>query len=200
MRVEPYSVGSFLHVLKRGGRGSLIVRDEADRWRFLKMLFLLNDKHFSKNWIYEDRSSVFNRPNSWPDRSPIVHVVAYTLMPNHLHLILEEIEEGGVTLFMKRLGQSMTNYSNEKYQERGSLFQGAYRSKTIADDSYLRYVSTYVMVKNTFELYPEGGLKAGTEDFDRVWDWAKEYNFSSLGDYAGVRADSPILASQQSLI
>ncbi len=199
MRVEPYSIGSYLHVLKRGGRGSLIVRDEADQWRFLRMLFLLNDKSFNKNWVYSETKSVFSRPKSWPARTPIVGLISYTLMPNHIHLILEEIEEGGVTLFMKRLGQSMTNYSNDKYHEKGSLFQGAYKSKTITDDTYLRYVAAYVMVKNTFELYPEGGLQAGVEDFDKVWDWAVEYNFSSLGDYSGNRNNSPVLTENNLL-
>ncbi len=193
MRVEPYSVGSYLHIVKRGARGLNIVRDESDRWRFLRMLFLLNDKHFSKNWIYEDHRHVFSRPSSWPDREPLVEVLGYTLMPNHFHLLIQEISEGGVSLFMQRLGQSMTNHSNEKYEERGSLFQGAFRSKTIVEDEYLRYVAAYVMVKNTFELYPDGGLRSAIEDFEKAWSWAKDYNFSSLGDYSGVRKGSPIL-------
>ncbi len=79
------------------------------------------------------------------------------------------------------------------------MFQGAYKSKTITDDTYLRYVAAYVMVKNTFELYPEGGLQAGVEDFDKVWDWAVEYNFSSLGDYSGNRNNSPVLTENNLL-
>jgi putative transposase len=193
MRVEPYTVGSYLHVIKRGARGIDIVRDESDRWRFLRMLFLLNDEHFDRYWRDVELNGIFDRPTSLPPQQPIVEVLAYTLMPNHFHLLLREIKSGGVTLFMKRVGQSLTNHANEKYKEKGSLFQGAYRSKTILEDEYLRYVAAYVMVKNTFELYPNGGLIAGVDNFDKVWDWAREYNFSSLGDYAGVRKTSPLL-------
>ncbi len=157
------------------------------------MLFLLNDQHFDRYWRDNKLDGLFSRPEHLLPRQPIVEVVAYTLMPNHFHLILHEIQEGGTTLFMKRLGQSMTNHANEKYAEKGSLFQGPYRSKTISEDEYLRYVSAYVMVKNTFELYPDGGLQAGMESFDKVWDWAVEYKFSSLGDYSEVRSNSPIL-------
>lgn len=194
MRVEPYSVGSFLHVVKRGARGIDIVRDESDRWRFLRILFLLNDKHFKSDWHFESTGNgLFSRPSSWSPREPIVDILAYTLMPNHFHLILQEIQEGGVSLFMKRLGQSMTNHANEKYGEKGSLWQGAFKSRTIDVDGYFRYVSAYVMVKNSFELYPEGGLQASQKNFDVAWEWAKDYKFSSLGDYAGARSSSAIL-------
>lgn len=200
MRVEPYTVGSYLHVIKRGARGVNIVRDEQDRWRFLKMLYLLNDAHFNSDWFFDkDNNSIFHRPVHWPVRDPIIDILAYTLMPNHFHLILREKQQGGLTTFMKRLGQSMTNYSNEKYGENGSLFQGAFRSKTIDQDDYLRYVAAYVMVKNTFELYPEGGLQSGVENFDKVWEWSVQYDFTSLGDYSGYRNSSEVLANDNLL-
>lgn len=194
MRVEPFTVGSYLHIVKRGARGSLIVRDEADQYRFLRMLYLLNDSNFNQNWKFHKLDGLFSRPTNWSEREPIVDILAYTLMPNHFHLLLREIEDGGVSLFMKRLGQSMTNHANEKYEEKGSLFQGAYRSRTIESDEYFRYVAAYVMVKNTFELYPDGGLYEGVNNFEKVWDWAAKYKFSSLGDYTEYRNSSPILA------
>lgn len=193
MRVEPYTVESCLHVVKRGARGIDIVRDEADKYRFLRILFLLNDKNFKDDWSKFSLEGLFSRPENWLPREPIVDILAYTLLPNHFHLILREIQEGGVSLFMKRLGQSMTNHANDKYGEKGSLWQGAFKSRTIDSDDYLRYVSAYVMVKNTFELYPEGGLEASKTNFDKVWKWAEDYQFSSIGDYAGVRSNSPIL-------
>lgn len=157
------------------------------------MIFLLNDEHFDSHWTNSDLQHVFFRPQHWPERVPIVNILAYTLMPNHVHFILKEVKKGGTTLFMKRIGQSMTNHSNEKYNQTGSLWQGSFKSRTINTDDYLRYAAAYVMVKNTFELYPEGGLTAAKEKFDMVWDWAIKQNFSSLADYAGFRADSPIL-------
>lgn len=194
MRVEPYTLDSYIHIIKRGARGTDIVRDEDDRWRFLRSLYFMNDHFFDKNWTLTTKGkAMFHRPEEWPKQEPLVEIAAYTLMPNHFHLLLREIEEGGVSKFMQKLGQSMTNYTNDKYQESGSLFQGAYRSKTIDSDEYLRYVSAYVMVKNTFELYPKGGLKEANENFEDAWIWARNYSFSSLSDYTGERSSSPIL-------
>ncbi len=192
MRVEPYEVGSYLHVLKRGARGLPIVGDEFDRQRFLRVLFHMNDEYLEQNWDRLSFSAPFERSISWPERKPLVAVLAYTLMPNHIHLLLREIRAGGTSLFMKKVGQSMTNHHNEKYNERGSLFQGSYTCRTIGSDRYLQYVAAYIMVKNTFELYPRGGLRGAAQHFEKAWSWACAYPFSSLGCYMSAQ-DVPIL-------
>ena len=94
---------------------------------------------------------------------------------------------------MQKLGQSMTNHFNEKYRQKGSIFQGSYKGRTVEDDNYFRYLAVYVMVKNPFELYPKGGLEGSRKNFDDAWDWAIDYPFCSLADYAGKRKNSPIL-------
>lgn len=194
MRVEPYTVGSYVHVIKRGARGLDIVRDESDKWRFIRTLYFMNEKFFDQNWMLSTKSeSMFFRPEQWPERKPLVEILCYTLLPNHFHLLFREIQENGMSQFMKKLGQSMTNHANQKYEERGSLFQGSYRSKTMDSDEYLRYVAAYIMVKNTFELYPQGGLTRAQRDFEAAWQWSITYPFSSLGDYADIRRTSPIL-------
>ena len=96
-------------------------------------------------------------------------------------------------MFMKKLGQSMTEHANLKHKEKGSLFQGAYKSKTIKTNEYLQHLAVYIMVKNVFELYPKNGLVGAQENFEDAWRWAIAYQFSSFGDYAGVRNNSPII-------
>ena len=169
-----------------------IVGDEFDKVRFLKLLFHMNDTYIDHDWDIVAHENPFHRPEEWPERQPLVNVVAFTLMPNHAHLLLKEIEEGGISAFMQKVGQSMTNHFNLKYHQKGSLFQGPYRGKTINDDEYLRYVAAYIMVKNVFELYPKGGLKGAITHFDPAWRWAVTYRFSSLSTYAG-ESTLPIL-------
>lgn len=193
MRVEPFVVGSYIHVIKRGARGMPITHGRQDRERFLRILYFLNDAYFNEFWDDMTRGQkILRRPETWPPQKPLVEILAYTLMPNHLHLMLKEIRKGGVSLFMKKLGQSMSNHFNQKYDQKGSLFQGAYKSRTIQNDSYLRYAAAYIMVKNVYELYPKGGLRTATAHFDMAWAWAINYRFSSMGTYIGIQ-DSPII-------
>lgn len=197
MRKEPFSIGNFVHLVRRGGRGLPIVKNESDRLRFLKVQYYLNDTHAKENWFREldevNKGSIFSWPESWPERNPLCSLCAYTLLNNHLHLIAFEKRENGISKFMHKSGISMTKHHNEKYRERGSLFQGSYKARVIDSDKYLRWVVPYVMVKNTFEMHPRGYTYAASH-FYEAWEWAITYPFSSLGDYAGER-NSPIIDS-----
>ncbi len=192
MRVEPYGIGSIMHVTKRGVRGMDITRDASDQRRFQKLLFYMNDTFHDDNWKKSvEGHDDFFRPEWWPEPEPLVHILAWTLMPNHVHLLIEEIREDGTTKFLQRVFGSMTAHFNAKYDERGSLFQGAYRSRTVSEDAHLRYLAFYIQVKNVLELYP-GGLKRSSEQFDDAWNWATTYEFSSLPAFLSI-VESPII-------
>ncbi len=189
MRKEDFVVGSYVHIVKRGTRGLPIVRDDVDRFRFLLMLTHFNDQFASLNWyrdlMEENLHNSLLRPSHWPVQERLVNIIAFCLVENHFHLILEELSEGGIARFIQRLGTGMAKKFNERYKEKGALFQGAYRAKTISDDRYFRYVSAYVQLKNAIDVYPGGHLSA-RKDFNRAYDWACTYPYTSLGDYVGV--------------
>lgn len=183
MRIEPFGVGSVVHVVKRGARGMEIVKSKEDKLYFALQLRHLNDMFKSEHW---DRQLIadapFERPEIWPAAQPLVRILAWTLLPNHFHLILQEIREGGVSKFMQKLCNSMSQHFNATYNEKGSIFQGAYKSRTVTDDAYLRYVVPYVVLKNTLELFP-GGLIRAQKDFDAAWEWALRYPYTSLASF-----------------
>lgn len=192
MRIEPRGVGSIVHVIQRGARGLNIVRDKRDRARFGELLFYLNDSFSDPNWLKAKKECApFERPDYWPDRDPLVQILAWTLMPNHFHLLLEEIQDGGIAKFMQRVCGSMSMAFNAKYSEHGSLFQGSYKSKTVDSDRYIQYLIYYIQVKNVLELYP-GGLSQAILHFDDAWSWALQYPFSSFPSYA-AKLVSPII-------
>jgi putative transposase len=199
MRKEPFTIGNFVHVYNRGNRKQPIVIDEKDRWHFLQMLYYFNTEKTPPNPFQELRHNLksdFNHkliwPKEWPPRQPIVTILAFVLMKNHFHLILKEIKKEGIALFMQKLGTGMTMYFNKKYDESGRLFQGAYKARCVNEDSYMRYLSVYIQVKNIFELYP-GGLRKAVQNFDKAFDWAAQYPYASLGDYFTDR-NSPIIS------
>lgn len=200
MRKEKFTVGSFVHVYNRGNRKQPIVRDQRDKWHFLELLFYFNNKLSITNFSHylhrlEPSSNQPEKPFTWSEewlpRKPIVKILAFSLLENHFHLLLKEIQKDGISLFMKKLDTGLASYFNAKYQEVGSLFQGSYKARRIDRDLYLKYLSVYIQVKNPFETYP-GGFQKAIQDFDKAYAWAVKNSYSSLGDYAGVR-NSPII-------
>lgn len=199
MRVDPFSIGSVIHVTKRGTRGTNIVRDLSDKHRFVKSLFLLNDTNIGSNWYRETAElPLFERPPRWSLREPLVHILAWTLLSNHFHLLLQEIREGGTAKFMQRLGGSMSMCFNLKYKEKGSIFQSAYHARIVEEDAHMNYLAFYILVKNVLEMYP-GGLVAARANFDDAWKWARTYPFSSLpGIISGENV--PIVTDPEGLL
>ena len=132
-------------------------------------------------------SRQFEWPKKWPPHNPLVKILSYRLRENHYHLLLKEIKKGGISKFMKRLGDAITKYINKKYGQTGRIFQGAYRGKTAMKDvRILHYLDVYVQVFNAFEDYP-GGIEKALKEFDRAWEFALNDPFSSLGESFGIR-------------
>jgi putative transposase len=185
---EPCGVDSFVHVIQRGAHGMSIVRDKADRERFLFMLAHFNDEFAPVNWFRDisiNNRPSFDRPESWPEQTKIVRIIGFCLLTNHFHLLIQEVVEGGISKFLQRIGTAISMHFNKKYDEHGSLFQGPYRSRTIVSDTHLTYASAYVQVKNAFDMR-KGGVKVAMRDFDQSYTWALNYPYTSLGDYAGI--------------
>ena len=195
-RNHQFAPGSYIHLCNRGVKKMPIRREEGDFWRLLFNLFYFNHtdrapEHWRRELEHLGGPAKFLWPEGWGERDPLVSILALSLMPNHLHLILKERVEGGISKFAHRVLMGYAKFINEKYEESGSLFQGPFRSRLITDDNDLRYLAVYVMVKNPFEMYP-GGLKKAISNFDDAYERTIQSPFNSLAEYAGRRV-SPIV-------
>ena len=70
-------------------------------------------------------------------------VLAYCLMPNHVHLVLRTTREP-IGAVIKRLGVRYSGWFNRKYGRVGHLFQDRFRSQAVEDDGYFVTLIRYV--------------------------------------------------------
>jgi REP element-mobilizing transposase RayT len=85
----------------------------------------------------------------------IVAVVAYCLNPNHFHLLLKQLVDGGIAKFMQKLQAGYTYYFNVKNQRSGSLFQGTFKSNVVSEEAYLNKIFGYVNKNYAVHSIPE---------------------------------------------
>ena len=197
MKTRPFSVGSYVHVMKRGTRKMPIVHDTSDMDRFIHMLYYFNDEYCDENWhrslLDANLLSTWQRLPYWPERKPLVKIIFFCLMPNHFHLLLKEVTEGGLSLFMQKLLTGYSMYFNTKYHRRGTLFEGRFKAKDLYTDEYLKYQYVYI------HLNPIGIIDAGWKDKQienrmKAKKFLKNYKYSSYKDYVGEnREESAIL-------
>lgn len=160
MNRDPFETGGIYHIYNRGTDKRVVFLDHGDRVRFLDNLYEFNDEHPAANWRQKESPEV--RP-----REKLVEIISYCLMPNHFHLMVRQIQDGGITLFMRKLGTGYTMYFNKKYDRSGALFQGKFKSVFVDKDVYLKYLPHYIHL-NPSEL--------------PSMDW-RNYRWSSCGAF-----------------
>ncbi len=72
-----------------------------------------------------------------------IHLLAYCLMSNHMHLLLQESSSKLEQLF-RRLITSYVSYFNKKYKRTGHLFQDRYKSEPVESDAYFLVLFSYI--------------------------------------------------------
>ena len=111
--------GGIYHITVRGNNRQAIFCGEADFQRYLAALHHI--------------------------RGELPHrVLAYALMPNHVHLVLQADENVALSDVMHRLSTDYTRYFNKRYHRVGQLYQGRFYSNFVNRDAYLLEVTRYV--------------------------------------------------------
>jgi putative transposase len=141
-RKTSFAVGEYYHLYNRGVDKRIIFEDEHDIQRFLKSMLEFNTVDPIGS-LYE-HSFVKLGGETPKSQTSLVDIIAYCLNPNHFHLILREVSEGGISEFMKRLSGGYTGYFNQKHKRSGALFQGVFKSVHVAANGYLVHLSAYV--------------------------------------------------------
>lgn len=150
--IKPYLAGGYYHIYNRGVNKRTIFKDEQDYAVFLsylKIYLLPKDK--------EGLSSIISNKNSSPKEKDQalrelnlnnfngqIELIAYCLMPNHFHLLVHQINERDIKLFLQSLMTRYTMFFNKKYRRIGSLFQGCYKAVLVETDEQLLYLTRYI--------------------------------------------------------
>lgn len=106
-----------------------------------------------------------------PNAEKLVQIIAYCLMPTHIHFILKQLQENGISLFMGNLLNSYTRYFNVKHKRKGPLWEGRFKNVLVQTDEQLLHLTRYVHLNPT---------SAGI--VNKPQDW----RYSSYHEYLGL--------------
>ncbi len=139
--------GALYHITTRGNRRETIYLRDSDRVRFLEILGKASERF---HW----------------------RCLAYCLMGNHYHLVIETLE-ANLAAGMRHLNGVYTQEFNRQHRRVGHVFQGRYKAILVDKDRYLQEVCRYVI------LNP---VRAGLVRSAGQWRW------SSYREMIGRRA------------
>ena len=110
--------GAFYHVMNRGNARQVVFRDRHDYETFLTLL-----QGSAELWE--------------------IKLHAYSLMPNHYHLLIET-PLGNLSRAMRHINGVYTQRYNRHHKRDGHLFRGRYKAILVEDDAYLVELVRYI--------------------------------------------------------
>ena len=106
-------------------------------------------------------------------------------MPNHFHLLVTPLIEGGISQFMGKLATGYSMYFNKKSERTGRLFEGTFKSIHVDSDQYLKYLFSYIHL-NPVKLYKSDWREEGLQDKEKAFNYVKSFYYSSLRECVGI--------------
>ena len=187
-RLFNFAPDEYYHLYNRGTDKRDIFMDRDDYFRFFILLYLANGTEPVHLNNYRGLASVELFGEDVPGR--LVDIGAYCLMPNHFHLLVKEIKDGGLSIFMHKLLTAYTMYFNKKHERSGSLFQGTFKARHAASDDYLKYLFAYIHLNPVKLINSHWKDDGGIKNLPTTIKYLNNYRYSSFLDYVG-QVDRP---------
>jgi len=170
------------HVFSRSIFKFVIFRDDYDFERMKSLLwFYRKDKPVIKYSAFEElkNKEEFYKQNVI-DNDALVEIIAYCIMPTHVHIILKQVKDKGISVFVSNVLNSYTRYFNSRIKRKGPLWESRFRSVIVDTDEQLMHVTRYV------HLNP---VTARLINDPILW------KYSSYGEFIGKIVAEPVICN-----
>jgi putative transposase len=134
------------HVFSRSIFKFEIFRDECDFERMKSLLwFYKREKPVIRYSFFLElkNKDEFYKQNII-DNDELVEIIAYCIMPTHVHLVLKQLKDKGISIFLSNALNSYTRYFNCKIKRKGPLWESRFKSVKVDTDEQLMHLTRYL--------------------------------------------------------
>ena len=176
-RKIPLVTWQVYHILSRSIAEYKIFNSQED---YLRMQQLLEYYQVENNQKFSDfivsrgvtRGNFYNYLEKInKNKKELVQIIAYCLMPTHLHLILKQLKKDGISKYIGNILNSYTRYFNMKHKRKGPLWEAKFKNILMDSDEQLLHLTRYI------HLNPATAL---------IVKKPEEWEYSSYKDYLGL--------------
>lgn len=185
----PLVNGEYYHVVVRAVGDTVVFENENDFYRGIFSIYEFNNDNKVNIWQRrlqrkkEKEIATSDVAMTIDKRDKFVDILAFSFMPNHLHLILKQLKNNGITEFMKKVNGGYAKYFNEKHKRMGHLFN-KFRAVHISSDEQLKNAFVYVHT-NLISIIEPGWKEKGIENPKKVKEFLENNKRHSYPDYLG---------------
>lgn len=114
---------------------------------------------------------------AFTSKDNLVQIICYCLMPTHIHLLLKQLTENGISIYIRDLLDSYSRNFNSSHKRKGPLWDNRFKNVLIENDEQLLHLTRYIHLNPT---------SAGLVDNPKNWQ------FSSYHEYVGSAVNGQI--------
>lgn len=192
MRKDTLTNDKVYHIFSRSIAGFIIFNNDYDyeRMRQLVQYYKINND----NIRYSDFANLQSVNNDGfyntfdmvkKDKEQLVQIIAYHLMPTHIHLVLKQLQDKGISLYMKHVLDSYSKYFNIQHKRNGPLWESRFKSVLVKKDEQLLHLTRYLHLNS-----------ATAKLVNKPQDW----QFSSYKEYLGKIEDNSAICQFNDLL
>ncbi|KPJ55303.1 hypothetical protein AMJ47_00280 [Parcubacteria bacterium DG_72] len=190
-RKQQFDNNSIYHIILRAIDNNVLFNNTNDYYRGIFSLYEFNDSRAANIQRRRKARARFKkgrgRASTFIDeRDRLVDILCFCFMPNHIHLLLKQIKDNGITKFMSKTGTGLGGYINRKYNRQGHVFQSRFNAVHIKTDEQLKVVLAYICTNPLSLKYPEW-KKIRIENPAGAHAFLEEYKWSSYPDFIGIK-------------
>jgi len=153
IRKEVPTNGQYYHVFVRSIAGFVVFNSENEYGRMKEGINYYKYIDFNIKYSRLKKMTLGSQLAMLDDlektSDKFIDVVSYCLMPTHIHLLLKQGCDNGVSIFMKKLLQSYSNYFNIAHRRNGPLWASRFKNVLIKNDEQLLHLTRYIHLNPT---------------------------------------------------
>ena len=142
-KIQLFSGGVF-HVYTRSIGELKVFNNPQDFIRMRKILHYYKKEKFISYSHFLELTPQFQEKIINEDSPQYVEIISYCLMPTHLHLILYQSQEPGISKYMEKVLKSYALYFNKKNRRKGPVWAGRFSNVLVENDEQLLHLTRYI--------------------------------------------------------
>lgn len=148
VRKIPLVNGQYYHIFSRSIAKYEVFNDADDFERVFELIDLCRYTEFDykysrfKELEISTRGTIINKLRK--ENNTLTEIIAFCIMPTHLHLLLKQVANKGISKYISKILNSYTKYFNSRHHRNGPLWESHFKNVLVNNDEQLLHLTRYI--------------------------------------------------------
>ena len=147
-RKDPLINERCYHIYSRSIAKYIVFNNSSDFDRMHKLISLYRFKDFCYKYSQFDDFLKLTQTTIINDYKKLnkylVKIVAYCIMPTHIHFVLKQETDNGITKFVGKVFNGYSKYFNTRHSRIGPLWSSRFKNILIKNDEQMLHLTRYI--------------------------------------------------------